>query len=40
MDDVIAQVLLSDSPAEAPATRDLLLPTEALLPEVTQDATV
>ena len=38
MDDVIAQVLLSDDPAEEAAPRGVVLPAEVLLPEISPDA--
>jgi hypothetical protein len=40
MDDVIVQVLLSDDPAEETPPRDLILPAEALLPEISPEASI
>jgi hypothetical protein len=41
MDDVIAQVLLSDEPAEETMPRDIIVPSEALqLPEMGPEASI
>jgi ATP-dependent Lon protease len=40
MDEVIAQVLLSDEPVEETVPRDIILPSEALMPEISPEASI